>query len=126
MFGGMSIVLSGLILLFAKYFLFIFTDDPAVIATTWQIVIYFVPIYFTWIIIEILSSVLRGVGDAIAPTVICAIGICVVRAIWIYTVFRANPNILTISLTYPVSWIVTDIAMIIYYRKGKWKEARLD
>ena len=37
-------------------------------------------------------------------------GACVLRIIWVYTVFAANPTLETLYLSYPVSWFVTPLA----------------
>ncbi len=98
----------------------LFTDDMEVVAATQKVMLYIVPFYFTWTFVEIISNALRGVGDAVMPTVICGIGICLLRVIWIATVYRATPNLLVVCLSYPISWTLTDIAFIIYYRHGSW------
>jgi len=112
-----TIAISGLLLLLAHPLLHIFTTDNAVIETTWIIMLCFVPTYFLWTVVETFSGILRGVGDAVRPTVITALGVCVLRIIWILTVFHFYPTLITICLCYPLSWLVTDIALLIYYRK---------
>ena len=64
---SITLSLSGLIMLAAKPLLHLLTKDPAVIDTTWEMILYFVPFYFTWTLIEVLSAVLRGSGDAVRP-----------------------------------------------------------
>lgn len=113
-----TVILSAAILVVAKIILPFFTNDPDVMSATWTMLLIFVPTYFTWTFIEILSGILRGIGDAIKPVIICGLGICLLRVIWILTVFMIWPGIFTVSVVYPVSWVVTDIAFIVYYRKG--------
>ncbi len=100
----------------------VFTNDRAVVDTTWLVMLYIVPSYFTWTFIEILSGVLRGVGDSVVPVVICGLGICLLRVVWIVIAFRFFPTLLTVCLSYPISWIVTDAAFVIYYAKGGWQK----
>lgn len=118
LFAGITAFLSGMILLLARPALTIFTNDPQVIDTTWKIITYFVPFYLLWTVIEVISGVLRGVGDAVKPVIIIGLGVCLLRAIWVLTVFSASHTLLTISLCYPISWGVTDIALLVYYFKG--------
>ena len=82
------------------------------------------PFYFTWVLVEVLSAVLRGVGDAIRPVAIIGIGICLFRVIWIATVFAHYGTLFSLCLSYAVSWTITSIALVIYYRKGKWMNRR--
>ena len=112
-----TVVISGLLLLLARPLLHIFTTDVQVIDTTWTIMLCFVPFYVTWTLVETLSGILRGVGDAVKPTIITALGVCALRIVWVLTAFHFFPTLICLSLCYPVSWIVTDIALLIYYRK---------
>ena len=119
-----TLTLSGLIMLCAKPLLGILTDDPAVIATTYEMMSYFVPFYFTWTAIEVLSAVLRGAGDAINPVIIIGLGICLFRILWIFTVFAAVGTLPSLCWCYVASWSVTSVALIIYYKHGGWIRRR--
>lgn len=124
--GIITVSLSGLILLLGRPMLHVLTDDPAVIETTFEMMTYFVPFYFTWTAIEVLSAVLRGAGDAVRPVVIIGLGICLFRIVWIVTLFQIIHTLPVLCLCYVASWVVTDIAMIVYYRKGAWmRRARM-
>ena len=113
--------LSVTILLLARTLLAIFTKDPAVQETTWRIITYFVPAYAAWTLIEILGGILRGMGDTLIPAIIMAVGICVVRIIWVFTIFHAWPTLFSVSMSYPASWLLTDLALVIYYLKKRKK-----
>lgn len=112
-----TVVISGILLLVARPLLHIFTKDPAVVETTWTIILFFAPSYMLWTVIEIFSAILRGIGDAVKPTVITALGVCVFRIIWILTAFQWMPTLEIMCIGYPASWLVTDIPMVLYYRK---------
>lgn len=116
--------LSGFILLLGKPLLHLLTNDQAVIDTTFEIMTYFVPYYIIWTVIEVLSAVLRGAGDAVRPVIIIGLGICLFRIIWILTIFRFVHTLPVLCLCYVASWLVTDIAMIVYFRKGDWLKRR--
>ena len=70
----------------------VFNDDAEVLAQAWQVMLYMVPLYFTWTYIEIISGVLRGIGDAVVPVIIIGVGVCLLRVVWIATVYRAAPH----------------------------------
>ena len=116
-----TVVLSSGLLLLAKPLLLIFTEDQAVRDTTWQIMTYFVPFYVVWTSLATVSAILRGMSDAIKPTIIMALGVCVLRIVWVVTVFLANPTLPIVCISYPLSWVVTGIAMVLYYRKRSKK-----
>ena len=117
-----TVSLSALILLLGRPLLHILTEDAAVIETTYTMMLYFVPFYITWVLIEVLSAVLRGVGDAVRPVVIIGLGICLLRIIWIGTLFVLRHTLFVLCMCYPASWIVTGLAMLVYYRKGRWRD----
>ena len=120
----MTAAVSTGLMLSAIPLLRILTPDEAVVQTTYQIMSYFMPFYFTWVLVEVLSAVLRGVGDAVYPVIIIGTGICVFRVIWVATVFAHFGTLLSLCLSYTVSWTITSIALVIYYRKGGWMNRR--
>lgn len=116
----MTIVLSVLLLFFARYCFRIFTDNPQVIQYAIQVVSYFVPFYFIWTFIEVIANALRGAGDALVPMIISVGGICGLRIAWVLLVVPHWHNLLSISICYPISWLVTAIILMIHYKRGKW------
>lgn len=114
-FLGVTVLFSAALLAASRFALPIFTNDAEVIAQTQQMMLYLVPLYFTWTYIEIVSGVLRGMGDAFVPMIIIGVGVCLLRVVWIATVYRAYGTILSVCLAYPISWVVTDIAFVFYY-----------
>ena len=117
---SIAVGLSVLIMLLAKPLLHILTEDDAVIATTYEMMTYFVPFFFTWSVIEVLSAVLRGAGDAVRPVIIIGLGICLFRILWIVTVFRWIHTLPVLCLTYVTSWVLTGTIMMIYFRRSNW------
>lgn len=63
--------------------------------------------YFLCGFMDVCSGVLRGMGKAIVSTVISLIGACLLRVVWLLTVFKAYPTLEIIFLSYPISWIAT-------------------
>ena len=119
-----TVFLSGGILLIAKPLLRILTDDPAVVSTTYEILTFFVPFYFIWTVIEVITAVLRGAGDAVNPVIIIGLGICLFRIVWILTVFAWFGTLPALCWCYVASWTVTSTVLIIYYRHGGWIRRR--
>ena len=119
-FLPVTLALGGAVMLFGKFGLTLFLDDPAVIACTQEILMYFVPFYVLWTFIEIVSGSLRGIGDAVMPLVITGVGICVLRLIWVWTVFPHFHTIGGLSACYPVSWTLTAAALTFHYYRQGW------
>lgn len=116
--------ISAFLMLFGIPMLRILTPDEAVVQTTYEIMTYFVPFYVTWVPVEVLSAVLRGAGDAVYPVVIIGIGICLFRVIWILTVFARFGTLFSLCVSYVISWVITGIALAVYYRKSGWMTRR--
>ena len=119
---GITVFLSILIMALAMPLLNILTRDADVINTTYYLMWMFVPFYFTWSFIEVFSAVLRGAGDATRPVIIIGLGICLFRVIWIFSVFAYFRTLEILCMSYLTSWVVTDIALFVYYRHGGWLE----
>lgn len=112
---GTTIAYSVLILGTAKWTLRVITDDAAVIAQCIELLWYFVPYYAVWVFIEIFSNALRGVGDSIMPTIIIMLGVCMLRVLWVVLVVPRWHTVGCVSMSYPISWAITSIAISIYY-----------
>ena len=124
LFMGVTVGFSILLLLIGPAALRWFSPAPAVQKTTYDIMLAFVPYYFIWAVIEVLSGVLRGAGDAIRPVIITGLGICLLRIVWMFTAFMARPELSVLCFSYPLSWAVTALALIIRYRRGSWLKER--
>jgi Na+-driven multidrug efflux pump len=122
MFSGMTIIISTLIMVLARPVLTLFSEDQLLLDTTWEMLWYFVPFYFTWTAIDVISGTLKGAGDAVVPVIILGLGICAFRIVWVLLIFGVWSHTLkTLALSYVASWVVTDIALFVRYRQ--WSNA---
>lgn len=101
-----------------------FNDDPSVIECTWYILRHFAPFYCIWTLVEVISGVLCGVGDAVKSVIFCGVGTCLLRVIWIIFIHPLFPTLLDLCILYPVSWAVTAVAFIVYFKSGRWERRR--
>ena len=113
-------MLSAGLLSLGRWGLLLFADDATVIDEAMRMLWFFVPYYFVWSFIEIISNTLRGAGDAVSPTVICLVGVCVLRILWIAFVVPHWHTVAGISVSYPFTWSITALAFVIYYNKSNW------
>ena len=112
---GVSLVLTVFFLALGHYVFMLFTTDQNVIQIGMGIMHIMLPGYTIYVFIEILAGALRGTGDVIIPMTITCGGICVLRVIWIMAAMPMRPQISTIIISYPISWIITAILFILYY-----------
>lgn len=75
---------------------------------------YIVPLYFTCGIMETLVGALRGMGTSFLPMIASILGVCGIRILWIFTVFRQHHTLETLFTSYPVSWISTALIQLIF------------
>lgn len=110
-----NVVVSALILLFGRTLLKIFNTDPEVIRLGYIRIVYLVSAEVFNGVIEIMSGSMRGHGQSLIPALASLVGICGVRIIWVYTVFRSMPTFETIMFAYPLSWVVTACVLVAAY-----------
>lgn len=112
---GATFLISFVLYNWGIYCYELFTTDQAVVEIGIQMMRFLVPFYVTYVSIEILSGALRGVGDCWIPTLLCCIGVCVLRIVWIVAAVPLRRDINNIMFSYPLTWVVTSIFFIIYY-----------
>ena len=111
----MTLIMDGVLLVAGDFMMSMFTSDAAVREIGSQLLHFMVPTFLTYIVIEIFSGALRGVGDAWMPMLIAGVGICSVRILWITFGLPHFPTIIGAAFCYPLSWVLSTIAFIIYY-----------
>lgn len=112
---GATFLISFLLYHWGVYCYELFTEDPAVVEIGIGMMRYLVPVYFTYVSIEILSGALRGVGDCWIPMLLCCVGVCVLRIVWIAAAVPLRRDIYNIMFSYPLTWVVTSILFVVYY-----------
>ena len=58
---------------------------------------------------DVMVGALRGVGYSLMPMIVSLIGVCGIRIMWIFTVFRMEQfhTIQNLYISYPLSWFAT-------------------
>lgn len=111
-----------IVLITGKFLLSIFNNDPEVIEIGYtRLVIIFIAYIFS-MLYEVMSGYLRGFGFSLVPAILTTVGVCVLRIVWINTVFPANRTFVTIMTAYPVSLSTTAVLIfiaLIIYRPSK-------
>ncbi len=111
----MTLIMDFALLLGGDLLLGLFTSDATVRGIGHQLIRFMVPTFVTYVAIEIFSGALRGVGDCWIPMLIAGTGICGVRVLWIWFGLPKFPTILGAAFCYPLTWVISTIAFIIYY-----------
>ena len=115
----MDFIVSAVLVVFliaARFLLFrLFTNDSHVIEIGCDMLVLITPWYIVYVFIEVIAGALRGVGHVVVPVAITLLGVCVLRIAWLAAMLKISPTISAIILSYPVTWVITALAFIIYY-----------
>lgn len=66
-------------------------------------------------LMEVMSGALRGMGASFSSMIASIAGVCGIRMVWLFTVFKAFHSIETLFISYPVSWIGTFLFNSVLY-----------
>ena len=106
----------GLVFLaFGNQLVSIYNSDPEVIRYGMARLKIILPTYFLCGLMDVMVGQLRGVGYSILPMMISLTGACLLRVVWIYTFFAANPTLEVLYISYPVSWLITFATHFVCY-----------
>ncbi len=108
--------LSPILYFFAEPLLRLFTPDNAVIDIGIHILRFLVPLYLTYVSVEIFSGALRGMGSSFIPMILTMIGICGFRMLWVLLAVPLWPGLNTVLFSFPIAWMSTSLLFIFYYR----------
>jgi putative MATE family efflux protein len=119
LFMGVAVVV------FAKPLLSVFkvTDEEFGYATT-RLIIIGLP-YFLCGIMEVGSALLRSIGHSFKALIVTFIGSCLLRVAWVFTIFASFADIKILYLSYPISWFVTALTLLIMFFFSYKKEKKM-
>lgn len=116
-----GVIIGPVVYLFGTFLLSIYTDNTGAIAFGILRMKCICITYFLCGIMEVLSGAIRGTGSTVFPMISSIIGVCIIRILWLYTLFKifSTPECLFIS--YPVSWVITSLTLLFFYLRIKRK-----
>lgn len=127
-----SAVITGLIILFGKYLMALFTDTEELIEQSYHMMMILGVGYIAMEVTQCLQGIMRGAGDTMSPMWLSMISTVVIRVPLAYimtgiTRSPAHPQgefyMMFVSLL--VSWLIGATLTYIVYRAGKWKQKAL-
>jgi Na+-driven multidrug efflux pump len=110
-----TMVLSVLLLIFARPLLGLFTNEPQVIEAGLiriKVLLYAETLN---VLMDNLSGAMRGLGKSLVPALTTLICVCGVRIIWVFTGFQIYHTWMSLMIVFPVSWGVNATFIIIGY-----------
>jgi len=107
-----GVTLGSTVYLAARPILGIYiTDSPEAIEYGKLRLAYILLPYFLCGLMDVSTAMIRGLGHSVLPMIITVMGVCGLRILWIFTVFR-NPRWHTLGclyFSYTLSWALTFI-----------------
>ena len=118
-----GIVMGGGSYLLAEPLLGVFSSDAEVVAYGVERMMWISLPYFLFGVMDVLVGMLRGLGYAMVPMAVSVIGVCGLRVVWIFTVFRQFQTLPVLYSSYMITWIITGtvhtICYIVIWKKMK-------
>ncbi len=105
--AAVGITMGGSAYLFGSQLLHIYTPDPQVVTYGLYRMSVVCTSYFLCGWMDCLACSVRGLGASILPMVVSIIGACLLRIVWVMTIFQWERTQLCLYLSYPVSWALT-------------------
>jgi len=118
-----GLVAGNLAVVFGRQLLAVYSDSGPVIEAGMVRLGVIAGTYAICGMMDVMVGALRGIGYSVMPMLVSLAGACVLRMIWIATVFQVYHTAVSIYWSYPVSWIITLAAHIVCY---VWAKRRLD
>ena len=104
---GVTLTLGCGAYFFGPELLKIYTSDADVIRCGVEVLAFTTVPYFCCGIMDLLPGALRGMGYSGVPMILSIIGTVGTRIVWIFGLFPAHRSLSFLSISYPVSWILT-------------------
>ncbi len=114
------VTLVGLVLGIGAYLagnplLSIYSTDPEVIAYGRERMLMVCAPYAICGIMNVMVGAMRGLGSSLTPMIVSIFGVCVLRVVWIYTIFPLDRTFFMLFLSYPVTWLVTGLIEVVCF-----------
>ena len=108
-----GLVLGGGAALAGAPLLHFYSSDEAVVAAGLARLHVISATYLLCGTMDVLASCLRGRGYSVLPMVVSLVGSCLLRLVWIATIFQLFRSTTTLYISYPISWILTALVHLI-------------
>ena len=108
-------VFSAFIIFFVRDLLGFFSNSEAVISLGITRVYLVVLPEVLSVAMEIMSGTMRGFGYSLPPALMTLFGICGVRIIWLFSIFKMYPTYNVLMAVYGISWGVAALLIFIIY-----------
>ena len=71
--------------------------------------------YFICGILEVIVGSTRGMGTSLVAMICVLFGACVFRIFWVEVIFPLRPELMTLYVAYPISWVFSVLIFLGLY-----------
>ncbi|ALF23098.1 MATE family efflux transporter [Fusobacterium nucleatum] len=107
-------IISFTLYFYNKPLAYFLIDDKEVVDLTSEVIHLIAPLYFMYVIGDVLSGAIKGIGNTLHPMIINIFGICICRILWVFLIVPLNPTFFMVLYGFIVSWIITALMYIVY------------
>lgn len=122
-----SMVLAELIgiviFIMAPVLIAAFSDDPSVIQVGTDRARTSALFFFLLAFSHCMSAILRGAGKSTVPMLVMLLCWCVIRVAYVTIMMQIVHVIDVVYWAYPITWTLSSIVFIVYYKKVNWMHA---
>ena len=119
----MNIIMGSIVLVLENFLLGLYVDSEAAIEAGRQRIRMIALTYFLCGFMDVGAQSSRGLGYSIRPTIISMCGVCGIRLLWVFVIFKLDSfhNLNGLVISYPISWLLTAalqaISFAVAYKK---------
>lgn len=122
---ALGLVLGLFVYTFAEPLVGIFNSDPEILVYAKQRLALVALPYFLCGLMDVGSGFLRSIGYSFRALIITFLGSCVLRIVWVYTVFPIFNDVRALYAVFPVSWFITAATLFIMFFLCYKKEKKM-
>ena len=115
-----SLTMSAILLTSIESITRFVIDDELIVGLVTHMTMTISGFYIFYGMSDIISGLIRGAGESLRPMAITLIGTCLFRIVWLVLFFPISPELDTVLLSYPLSWVLTATIFVVYLHKGHW------
>ncbi len=122
------IIMGGATVFSGRSLLSIFTPDPKVIELGMMRINIMMVGYFTCGIMSVYPGLTRGMGYSVMPMLSTLVGACLLRIVWLATVFAWYPTEVMLFVCYPVTWALAGLGQVgsFFYARNRIRKTNVN
>ena len=113
----LGLVLGSGAILLSKPIISLVTTDQVVLDYCYRKILIIGASHFICGTMETFTYSMRALGKSVLSMVICLIGSCLLRLVWVFTIVDITKSYDMIFVSYPVTWVITAFTAMIFLIK---------